>query len=292
MLVAPGTRPSARRGCAGSGQDAGRQSSSAPSVAGTSASSSCRIRAGRPVGTRIYNQKTGEFTTTLGPSHQPALADDQPGAIKVQSAPPRSCRSTRSRSPTKPSRACALPGPVTQNGSRPRARTRRPRRRSTGSCLRVSVDYPRRPRIRDRRPRDRPDGADASRARSTSCSASRAADRVYTDPALTDYAVRSPPPARDPAASGCLSSPDTSRMAPAHGRRSTRARRPFGLLRGRDYTLPQDMLDVARDVMRRMVPPGGALRDVTADQLLTTILAAVRIPVVPLREPSDVRHSA
>jgi hypothetical protein len=32
--------------------------------------------------------------------------------------------------------------------------------------------------------------------------------------------------------------------------------------------------------------------DVTPDELLTGILAAVRVPVVPLREPSDVRHSA
>ena len=72
------------------------------------------------------------------------------------------------------------------------------------------------------------------------------------------------------------------------------AGRALALLRGRDYALPQDLLDVARDVMRhRMVLSFEALSDdISPDRLLTTILEAVRLPVVPLREPSDVRRGA
>ena len=51
---------------------------------------------------------------------------------------------------------------------------------------------------------------------------------------------------------------------------------------------------MARDVMRhRLVLPFEALSDdVTADDLLTTVLARVPAPAVPLREPSDVRVHA
>jgi MoxR-like ATPase len=122
------------------------------------------------------------------------------------------------------------------------------------------------------------------------------ADRVYTDPALTDYAVRLATATRQLAAAGL---PDLERYvtygaSPRASINLVLAGRSLALLRGRDYTLPQDIIDVAHDVMRhRLVLSFEALsEDITADQLLTTILATVRVPVVPLREPSDVRHSA
>jgi MoxR-like ATPase len=62
-------------------------------------------------------------------------------------------------------------------------------------------------------------------------------------------------------------------------------------VRGRNYALPQDVLDMARDVMRhRLVLSFEALSDnVTADDVLTTVLKKVPVPVVPLREHSNVR---
>ena len=70
--------------------------------------------------------------------------------------------------------------------------------------------------------------------------------------------------------------------------------RALAFVRGRDYALPQDVLDMARDVMRhRLVLSFEALSDdVTADNLLTTVLDRVVAPVVPLRETTNVRASA
>jgi MoxR-like ATPase len=122
------------------------------------------------------------------------------------------------------------------------------------------------------------------------------ADAVYVDPALVEYSVRLASATRNPAAFGL---PDLQRYitygaSPRASINMILAGRALALLRGRDYALPQDLLDVSRDVMRhRMVLSFEALSDdVSPDRLLTTILEAVRLPVVPLREPSDVRRGA
>jgi MoxR-like ATPase len=70
--------------------------------------------------------------------------------------------------------------------------------------------------------------------------------------------------------------------------------RALAFVRGRDYALPQDVLDMALDVMRhRLVPSYEALSDnVTSDDLLKKILDRIPIPVVPLHEPANVRVNA
>ena len=72
------------------------------------------------------------------------------------------------------------------------------------------------------------------------------------------------------------------------------AARALAFVRGRDYALPQDVIDMARDVMRhRMVLSFEALSDnVTSDDLLGMVLNRTPVPVVPLRERSNVRVSA
>ena len=65
-------------------------------------------------------------------------------------------------------------------------------------------------------------------------------------------------------------------------------------MRGRDYALPQDVLDMALDVMRhRMVLSYEALSDnVSADDFLKKILERIPIPVVPLHEHVNSRVNA
>ena len=65
-------------------------------------------------------------------------------------------------------------------------------------------------------------------------------------------------------------------------------------MRGRDYALPQDVLDMALDVMRhRLVLSYEALSDnVTGDDLLKKILDRILIPVVPLHEHTNLRVNA
>jgi MoxR-like ATPase len=64
------------------------------------------------------------------------------------------------------------------------------------------------------------------------------------------------------------------------------AGRALALVRGREYALPQDLREIAPDVLRhRFVLSYEALADgVTADDIIDRILAAVPMPELALRE--------
>jgi MoxR-like ATPase len=108
------------------------------------------------------------------------------------------------------------------------------------------------------------------------------ARKIYIDPALVTYAVRLVAATRTPAKAGL----------PGHGRliqygaspRATigliEAGRALAFLRGRDYALPADVVDVAADVLRhRVVPSYEALADgIGADDLVRDIMRAVPAP--------------
>ena len=63
----------------------------------------------------------------------------------------------------------------------------------------------------------------------------------------------------------------------------------LAFVRGRNYALPQDVLDMALDVIRhRIVLSYEALSDnVTGDDILAKILDRIPIPVVPLHEHAN-----
>jgi MoxR-like ATPase len=69
--------------------------------------------------------------------------------------------------------------------------------------------------------------------------------------------------------------------------------RALAFVRGRSYALPQDVLDMAPDVLRhRVVPSYEALSDnMTSDDILNKIFERIPIPVVPLHEHAKVRQS-
>jgi MoxR-like ATPase len=117
------------------------------------------------------------------------------------------------------------------------------------------------------------------------------ADRVYVDPALMEYAVRMVNATRNPQDVGLK---DLRRyiMFGASPRASINlilTGRALAFVRGRNYALPQDVLDMALDVMRhRLVLSYEALSDnVTGDDILTKILDRIPIPVVPLHEHTN-----
>ena len=70
--------------------------------------------------------------------------------------------------------------------------------------------------------------------------------------------------------------------------------RALAFVRGRDYALPEDVLDMALDVLRhRLVLSFEALsEDVSSDRILNTIIDRVPVPVVPLRSDDRVRVGA
>ncbi|HSQ04647.1 MAG TPA: MoxR family ATPase, partial [Burkholderiales bacterium] len=114
------------------------------------------------------------------------------------------------------------------------------------------------------------------------------ADRVYVDPALIEYAVRMVTITRQPKEIG-LKDLERYIMFGASPRASINlilTARALAFVRGRDYALPQDVFDMALDVMRhRLVLSYEALSDnVSSDDILKKILDRIPIPVVPLRE--------
>jgi MoxR-like ATPase len=121
-------------------------------------------------------------------------------------------------------------------------------------------------------------------------------DKVYADPALIEYAVRIVTATRKPDNVG-LKELEPYIMFGASPRASINlilTARALAFVRGRNYALPQDVLDMALDVIRhRLVLSYEALSDnVTSDDLLKQILDRIPIPVVPLREHTNVRINA
>ncbi len=97
----------------------------------------------------------------------------------------------------------------------------------------------------------------------------READRVYVDPALIEYAVRLVTATRKPEKHGLkeLERYITFGASPRASINLILTARALAFVRGRDYALPQDVLDMALDVMRhRLVLSYEALSDnVTSD---------------------------
>ena len=121
-------------------------------------------------------------------------------------------------------------------------------------------------------------------------------DQIYADPALIEYAVRMVTATRKPKEVG-LNDLERYIMFGASPRASINlilTARALAFVRGRDYVLPQDVLDMAFDVMRhRLVLSYEALSDnLTSDDILKKILDRIPIPVVPLHEHVNNRVNA
>jgi MoxR-like ATPase len=110
--------------------------------------------------------------------------------------------------------------------------------------------------------------------------------RLFVDPSLIQFAVRVVNATRDP---GTVGLADAARFivygaSPRASIGMIEAGRALAFLRGRDYVLPEDVLDVAADVLRhRIVLSYEALSEgVTTEQLIARILRAVPAPEKPL----------
>jgi MoxR-like ATPase len=120
-----------------------------------------------------------------------------------------------------------------------------------------------------------------------------AADRVYVDPGVTQYAVSLVLATREPARFG-LGELDEYLAYGASPRASlglVKGARALALLRGRTYALPQDVFDIAPDVLRhRLVLSYEALAaGLTEEHLLARILSTVAAPrVTPTQDPAQV----
>src|SRR3954462_11334616 len=111
----------------------------------------------------------------------------------------------------------------------------------------------------------------------------RAAQAVYVDRRVMEYAVALTTATREPPAEGQPQWVEFG-ASPRGSINLVHAGRALALLRGRDYVLPQDVRDLARDVLRhRMVLTYEALADgVAADRVLDGVLERVPMPRIDL----------
>jgi MoxR-like ATPase len=122
-----------------------------------------------------------------------------------------------------------------------------------------------------------------------------AADRVQVAPSVADYAVRLVLATREPAKHGL---PDLTELvswgaSPRATLGLVAAGRALALLRGRSYVVPQDVFDVAMDVLRhRVVPSYEALaQGVSVEEILARLLSTVPAPIVtPAQHPTSHLH--
>ena len=116
----------------------------------------------------------------------------------------------------------------------------------------------------------------------------RAADAVFVDPALVEYAVKLSNATRDLGSVGLgeLAHYVTYGASPRASINMILAGRALALVRGREYALPQDIQEIAPDVLRhRLVLSYQALGDgISADAVIDRVLAAVPVPELALRE--------
>ena len=250
------------------------------------------------VGTRIYNQRTGEFNTSLGPVFTNLLLADEinRAPAKVQSAllevmQERQVTIGRETYPVpSPFLVMATQNPIESEGTYPL-----PEAQVDRFMLKVLVGYP--SSTEEFVIVERMTGAlqDVQPVFDTEelMALQRQADSVYVDPALMEYSVKLVTATRQPEVFGL---DDLKRYilfgaSPRASINMVIAGRALAFVRGRDYALPQDIRDVVLDVTRhRLVLSYEALSDnVESDDILERLMEAVPMPEVPLREYAGAR---
>ncbi|HEX7975122.1 MAG TPA: MoxR family ATPase [Anaerolineales bacterium] len=253
------------------------------------------------VGTRIYNQKAGEFNTSLGPVFTNLLLADEinRAPAKVQSA---LLEVMQERQVTIGRETFQVPNPflvlATQNPIETEGTYPLPEAQVDRFMLKVLVGYPN--ATEEFVIVERMTGAlqAVQKVLTTDhlLELQNKADQVFVDPALIEYSVRIVTATRNPKNIG-LAELAPYIMFGASPRASINlilTARALAFVRGRDYVLPQDVLDMALDVMRhRLVLSYEALSDnVTGDDLLKKVLDRIPIPVVPLHEHTNIHSNA
>ena len=243
------------------------------------------------VGTRIYNQKTGDFSTALGPVFTNLLLADEinRAPAKVQSA---LLEVMQERQVTIAGETHRVPSPflvmATQNPIETEGTYPLPEAQVDRFMMKVLVDYPTDEEEFVIVQRVTGPAVDVTAVATTEQLAALQAEcrRVYVDPSLVQYAVKLVSATRTPARAGL---PELARYltfgaSPRATINLTEGARALALLRGRSYALPEDLSDLVPDVLRhRLVLSYEALSDgLTADAVIAKIMAKVPAPPRPL----------
>jgi MoxR-like ATPase len=244
------------------------------------------------VGTRIYNQKSGDFATSLGPVFCNLLLADEinRAPAKVQSALLEVMQEHQvtiageTHRVPEPFIVMATQNPIETEGTYPL-----PEAQVDRFMMKVLVGYPTEEEefvIVERV--TGPTHATQPVASTEQLAAlQRDCRKVYVEPSLIQYAVRLAAVTRDPKRHGLaeLEKHITYGASPRASIHLIEAARALAFLRGRDYALPEDVSDLVLDVFRhRLVLSYEALAEgLTADDVLRRVMKQVRMPDKPLQ---------
>jgi MoxR-like ATPase len=242
-------------------------------------------------GTRVYHQHSGEFQTRLGPVFTNLLLADEinRAPAKVQSAllevmQEHQVTIGRETHPVpEPFLVMATQNPIESEGTYPL-----PEAQVDRFMMKVVVGYPTAAEehaIVDRALRP----TEPVRAMLTPADLIRMRERVqgiYVDPAVVGYAVQLVSATRRTFAAGLgdLKRYISYGASPRASIALVVGARALAFLHGRDYVLPDDVAELALDVLRhRIVLSYEALADdISADLIITKVLDAVPAPEIAL----------
>src|SRR5512147_472862 len=257
------------------------------------------------VGTRIYNQKTGDFNTALGPVFTNLLLADEinRAPAKVQSAlleVMQECQVTiagETHRVPEPFLVMATQNPIETEGTYPL-----PEAQVDRFMMKVLVGYP--SEEEEFVIVERVTGAAVEVAAVATTEELALLQRTcrngYVDPSLIQYAVRLVAATRQPDRFGIkdLARYLTYGASPRATIHLIEGARALAYLRGRTYVLPEDVSDLAPDVLRhRLSLSYEALADgQSADHIVQRIMQHVTRPEKPLEthvriEPKSDAHA-
>ena len=243
------------------------------------------------IGTRIYNQKSGDFGTALGPVFTNLLLADEinRAPAKVQSA---LLEVMQERQVTIAGETHKVPEPflvmATQNPIETEGTYPLPEAQVDRFMMKVLVGYPTEDEefVIVERVTGVASAVVAVSSTDELAALQQECRKVYVDPSLIKYAVKLAAATRDPAHHGLpelakFLSFGVSPRAPINLIEGARA---LAYLRGRSYVLPQDVVDLVPDVFRhRLVLTYEALAEaITADELVHRFLRKIPAPEKPL----------
>ena len=244
------------------------------------------------VGTRIYNQRVGDFQTSLGPVFTNLLLADEinRAPAKVQSA---LLEVMQEHQVTIGRETHRVPDPflvmATQNPIETEGTYALPEAQVDRFMMKVVVGYP--TEMDEFVIVERMTGhlSPVVPVMTTDrlIALQREVDEVFVDPTLMEYVVRVASATRQPADYGIgdIAKYISYGASPRASINLVLGGRALAFLRGRRYVTGQDMQDLALDVLRhRIVLSFEALSDdVTADEIIKKVLNRIPAPTEPLQ---------
>ncbi len=240
------------------------------------------------IGTVIYNQQRGEFTSKLGPIHANLVLADEinRASAKVQSA---LLEAMQERQVTIGDKTYPLPEPfivmATQNPIEQEGTYPLPEAQIDRFMLMVKVGYPTRDeerKIMDRMTQAEPLKVEGVVTPAELLDARKVIQQIYVDEKVKDYIVEVVFATREPAKHGLkdLAPLIEFGASPRASIALSMAARAHAFLRHRGYVTPEDVKAIGHDVLRhRLVLTYEAdAEEVTAEQVVRRAFEVIEVP--------------